>query len=431
MSARLFPALQNFTLSQRMRKCLWVSVVFLAILVYTQTLVMGIRQAPLHFENMLPAEWIPQPLQGFQPPPVPPHFGEEAKPPSVLLHETLSRFNIDPAAVPVAFQEQVHKRLHDYTFLYHRELQNMLHRASLYLPMIKLVLKRQNLPSYFAYIPLVESAFEIRALHPVSEARGLWQLMPDTARSYGLRVSSHIDERLDPFRATRAAARYLQELHDIFGADSPLLVLAAYNFGENNIAKAIVRSRTRDIWSLFRKRQLPYETRDFLVKMVAFWVLVTHPHHFQLTLDTTSLPKAFTEITFPHAVSLTTIAQQISLPIEQLRDMNPQILVPRIPAYFPVRIPPASMEKYGAFEVRLPPPVAAEGCCGRLVVEACTHPVEIGESLSTIAEQYNIDVATLKLLNQLEGANPLIRPGQKLRTCEVPLARFAVLPDLW
>jgi membrane-bound lytic murein transglycosylase D len=307
----------------------------------------------------------------------------------------------------------------------------MLHRASLYLPMIKLVLKQQNLPSYFAYLPLVESAFDARALHPVTEARGLWQLMPETARSYGLRVSRHIDERLDPFRATRVAARYLRELHDIFGADSPLLVLAAYNFGENNIAKAIVRSRTRDIWSLFRKRQIPYETRNFLVKMVAFWVLVTHPQHFQLTLDTASLPKAFSEITFPHAVSLTTIAQQIALPIEQLRDMNPQILIPYIPAHVPVRIPPASMEKYGSFEVRLPPPVSAEGCCARLIVEACTHPVETGDSLSTIAEKYNIDINTLKLLNQLEGTNPVIRPGQKLRTCEVPLSRFAVAPDVW
>jgi membrane-bound lytic murein transglycosylase D len=424
MSARPFPSLQSISFL-RMRQCSWVSVVFLAMLMYTQTVVMGVRQAPLHLDTMLPAEWMPEsPL-------VPPHFGEESKPPAVLLHETLPRFNIDPHAVPVIFQEQVHKLLHDYTSLYRRELQGMLHRASLYLPMIKLVLKQQNLPSYFAYVPLVESAFDTRALHPVTEARGLWQLMPDTARSYGLRVSPHIDERLDPFRATRAAAQYLRELHDIFGADSPLLVLAAYNFGENNVGKAIVRSRTRDIWSLLRKRQIPHETRDFLVKIVAFWVLVTHPQHFQLTLNTASLPKAFTEITFPHAVSLTTIAQQIALPVEQLRDMNPQILVPRIPAYFPVRIPPASMEKYGSFEVRLPPSVTAEGCCARLVVEACTHPVETGESLSTIAEQYHMDVNTLKLLNQLEGAKPVIRPGQKLRTCEAPLSRFAGVPDVW
>jgi hypothetical protein len=165
--------------------------------------------------------------------------------------------------------------------------------------------------------------------------------------------------------------------------------------------------------------------------MVAFWVLVTHPQHFQLRLDSASVPKAFSEITFPHAVSLTTIAQQIALPVEQLRDMNPQILVPHIPAYVPVRIPPASMEKYGSFEVRLPPSVTLEGCCARLVVEACTHPVETGESLSTIAEKYNVDVNTLKLLNQLEGANPVIRPGQKLRTCEASPSRFAVTPDVW
>jgi membrane-bound lytic murein transglycosylase D len=408
-----------------------VNAVFLALLVVTQAMVMGVRQAPLSLETMLPAEWLPQSFQSLQPPIVPAPFGDESKPPLVLLHETLPRFNIDPNAVPVMFQEQVRKRLHEYASLYHRELQDMLRRANLYLPMIKLVLKQQNLPSYFAYLPLVESAFEARALHPDTEARGLWQLMPETARSYGLRVSRNIDERLDPFRATRAAAQYLRELHDIFGADSPLLVLAAYNFGENNIAKAIVRSRTRDIWSLFRKQQIPYETRDFLVKMVTFWVLVTHPHDFQLTLDTAPLPKAFTEVTFPHAVSLTTIAQQISLPIEQLQDMNPQILVPRIPAYVPVRIPPASMEKYSSFEIRLPPPVTPEGCCARLVVEACTHPVETGESLSTIAEKYHLDVNTLKLFNQLDGANPVIRPGQKLRTCEASLSRFTGPPDLW
>jgi LysM repeat protein len=75
--------------------------------------------------------------------------------------------------------------------------------------------------------------------------------------------------------------------------------------------------------------------------------------------------------------------------------------------------------------------VTLEGCCARLVVEACTHPVETGESLSTIAEKYNVDVNTLKLLNQLEGANPVIRPGQKLRTCEASPSRFAVTPDVW
>jgi membrane-bound lytic murein transglycosylase D len=408
-----------------------MGAVFLAVLVLTQTIVLGGRQSPLALESVLPSEWVPEQFQVLQPFSWAPLLRDEPPDVAALLHQTLPRFKISPTSVPNVFQEQVRKRLYDYTALYHHELQDMLRRASLYLPMIRLVLKQHNLPEYFAFLPLVESAFEARAQHPGSGARGLWQLMPDTARAYGLRVSTHLDERLDPFRATHAAARYLRELHDIFGVDSPLLVLAAYNYGENNVAKAIVRARTRDIWSLFRKQQIPYQTRDFLVKMVTLWVLVSHPHQFQLTLDTATPPKAFTEITFPHSVSLATIAQHISLPLEYLQDMNPQILAPRIPAYVPVRIPPSSMDKYTNFEVRLQPPISSEGCCARLVVESCRHTVESGESLSTIAQQYNIDVQSLKLLNQLEGANPVIHPGQKLSICEAPLSRLSLHPDLW
>jgi membrane-bound lytic murein transglycosylase D len=399
------------------------------MLIVTQADVLGVQQSALYSDGMLPSEWLPQHLQVPQPLTGAQHSTEGAPDFALLLHQTLPRLHITPADVPAAFQEQVRKRLHDYS-LSHRDVQEILRRASGYLPMIRMVLKQHNLPGYFAFLPLAESAFEVRALHPDSGARGLWQLMPDTARSYGLRVSDHLDERLDAFRATRAAARYLRELHDIFGDDSPLLVLAAYNYGENNVAKAIVRARTRDIWSLLRKRQIPYQTRDFLVKMVALWVLVTHPQRFQLSLETAALPKAFSEITFPHAVPLATIAQHFSMPVEQLQDMNPHLLAASVPAHAPVRIPPASVDKYTNVEVRLQPPAAAAGCCAQLVVEACRHTVVAGESLSAIAQQYNIGVATLKLLNQLEGANPVIRPGQQLATCEA-LSRFVLAPDLW
>jgi membrane-bound lytic murein transglycosylase D len=400
-------------------------------MVLTQTVVFGMQPSPLYYAHVLPSEWVHQPWQTFQPRLVTPHFADVAKDLTALLHETLPRFNIDPRTVPASFQEQLRKRLYEYGWLYRRDLQNMLRRAGAYLPMIKLALKQQNLPGYFAFLPLVESAFEPRALHPESGARGLWQLMPDTARAYGLRVSNYIDERLDPFRASRAAARYLRELHDLFGANSPLLVLAAYNYGENNIVKAMERARTRDVWGLFHKRQLPYETRDFLVKMVTLWVLITQAQHFQLTIETTALSQSYTEISFPHAVSLATIAQLISMPLAQLRDINPQILSPRLPAYVPLRVPPASMARSSHFEVWVPSPLAAEDCCTHVVVETCQHTVEPGESVSTIAQQYNTDVATLKLLNQLTGANPVIRPGQELVTCDVSPTRLPVYPELW
>jgi membrane-bound lytic murein transglycosylase D len=400
-------------------------------MVLTQVAVFGLQPSPLYFAHVLPGEWVFHPWQTFQPRMVIPNFADVAKDLTPLLHETLPRFNIDPLTVPAAFQEQLRKRLYEYGWLYRRDLQAMLRRASAHLPMIKLALKQQNLPAYFAFLPLVESTFEPRALNRESGARGLWQLMPDTARAYGLRVSNYIDERLDPFRASRAAARYLRELHNLFGVDSPLLVLAAYNYGENNIAKAMERARTRDVWGLFHKRQLPYETRDFLVKMVTLWIIITHAQHFQLTIESTALPQFYTEVSFPYAVSLATIAQLISLPLAQLQDMNPHILTPRLPAYVPVRVPPASVASSNHFEMRLTASVAAEDCCARFVADVCQHTVEPGESVSTIAQQYNIDVDALKLVNQLVGANPVIRPGQQLVTCEVSLSRLPVYPDLW
>jgi membrane-bound lytic murein transglycosylase D len=403
------------------------------MLVCVQVLVLGTRQASLQPPEHIPPEPQSQQRSAAPPPPGAASPVIEWQPDfATLLHETLLRFRIDPTAVPAFFREQVRKRLRDYALLYPQELRAMLHRASPYLPMIKVLLKQHSVPSYFAFLPLVESAFQVHAEHPQTGARGLWQLLPETARAYGLRVSQQLDERLDPFRSTRAAARYLRELQDMFGQDAPLLVLAAYNFGENNLARAIVQARTRDIWSLFHKRQIPYQTRDYLVKMVALWVLISHAERFQLTLATPEYPRSFAEITFPDPVTLTTVAQQMALPVEQLQAMNPHVLRIHIPAHLPIRVPRKSVEAHPPPDVQVTASIAPEQCCTPLTVaQTCWHTVEAGESVSTIAQRYAVDVATLKLLNQLEGANPIIRPGQRLATCEPALTRSPVGHDLW
>ena len=199
-----------------------------------------------------------------------------------LMHNALPAHDIDPQRIPKRFQQQVVKRVYEYTALYRKDTQTMVQRATPFLPMMKQTLQRHDLPDYFAYIPMVESAFRVEASHPGSGARGLWQLMPATARGFGLRVSSHVDERLDPKRATQAAARYLQKLQDRFGRQSPLHVLAAYNHGDTNLAKAMRRHQTRDIWRLYTRRHLPYQTREYLVKMVTLWVVMAHAEQFDL-----------------------------------------------------------------------------------------------------------------------------------------------------
>jgi soluble lytic murein transglycosylase-like protein len=122
-------------------------------------------------------------------------------------------------------------------------------------------LARAELPVELTGIVLVESGGQTRALSPRG-ARGLWQFMPDTARRYGLVVTESLDERLDPYKSTRAAARYLRDLYAEFG-NWPL-ALAAYNAGEDTVQRAVERTSTRDFSSIARTGMLPLETRIYV-----------------------------------------------------------------------------------------------------------------------------------------------------------------------
>jgi membrane-bound lytic murein transglycosylase D len=272
---------------------------------------------------------------------------------AALLAITLPQLHIDPAQVPGRFRKRLVECLQEYTVQHRAEVQSMLARAALHITMIRLILQEQGLPWYYGYLPFVESAFHIDAVHPKSGAAGLWQLMPFTAQGYGLRITKSLDERLEPVRATRAAAGYLRELQDMFGATSPLLLLAAYNYGENNLSKAITRARTRDIWKLYANRHLPYQTREFLVKVVAFWIVVANANAFRFTLDDVASPAAYTEVTLSQSVSLASISRQIDMPLDQLRAMNPHLLTEQVPRGAPIRLPAPDLHTSVRIEVRL------------------------------------------------------------------------------
>ena len=133
-------------------------------------------------------------------------------------------------------------------------------------PIIEPILRQEGLPAELAAIVLVESGGRPDALSPKG-ARGLWQFMPETARRYGLVVNAERDERLDIERSTRAAARYLRDLYELFG--DWRLVFAAYNAGEDLIQHAIDRSGTRDFSRLSSGRLIPPETREYVPAVVA------------------------------------------------------------------------------------------------------------------------------------------------------------------
>ena len=139
-------------------------------------------------------------------------------------------------------------------------------RLSLLLPVVEPILRRHGIPADLAAVILVESGGHVDALSPKG-ARGLWQLMPDTARRYGLHVDEIRDDRLDLFSATDAAARYLHDLYAEFGDWK--LALAAYNTGEANLGSAILKAHTQDFDQLTSLRMLPLETRNYVPRVLA------------------------------------------------------------------------------------------------------------------------------------------------------------------
>jgi soluble lytic murein transglycosylase-like protein len=208
-------------------------------------------------------------------------------------------------------------------------------------PLIREALRVEGLPEALLYLPLVESAFQERAVSPAG-AVGLWQFMPATARHYGLEVSEWVDERRDPVRSTLAAARHLRDLHRQFG--SWHLALAAYNAGGprvNAVLRAHARGERGDERLYWRVRpHLPRETRAYVPLFLASAELARNPAHYGFKPSPDG-PLVYREVRVPGGVSLDAVARVYGLPVEDVRRLNPHLIRGSTPPGRPwaVRLP--------------------------------------------------------------------------------------------
>jgi Transglycosylase SLT domain len=163
-------------------------------------------------------------------------------------------------------------------------------RLSLLSPVVEPILKSHGIPESLSAVILVESGGHADA-QSSKGARGLWQLMPATARRYGLRVDEFRDDRLDLLRATGAAAQYLHDLYAQFG--DWRLALAAYNTGEANVGRAILRARTQDFDQLTSLRMLPLETRNYVPRVLAAAQIIGPTPNFMQNHDPTDVKTVF------------------------------------------------------------------------------------------------------------------------------------------
>jgi membrane-bound lytic murein transglycosylase D len=280
---------------------------------------------------------------------------------------------------------------------------NALARSGKYFPMMAKVFRDEGLPEDFAYLALIESYFSPQASSRAG-ALGLWQFVPVTARRYGLRIGTWIDERRDPIKSTRAAAAYLKDLHGAF--DRWYLATAAYNAGQGAIEKIVQSSRPKDFGALVEKTKLNEETRNFVPKFVAAVLIATNPQKYGFGGVVQETQAEYEEVEIQGNLQLASLAEMAGTDTETLRELNPALLRTETPPgeNYTLRVPTG----HGTtFELAYRQPRETDE------VRVVTHEVKKGETLFSIARRYGQQVRALMELNGLTHSR--LRIGQKLK----------------
>ncbi len=216
----------------------------------------------------------------------------------MLIDQVMMRFGESNYHIPEEMVERVKFHISVYSGRMKPKIARYFERKKVYFPMIKKIFEEKNLPLDLAYISMLESGFNPQALSHAG-ARGLWQFMPATGRTYGLVVDNTIDERCDPEKATYAAAEYFKDLISIFGGKSSvMLAMAAYNAGEGRILGALRKiddpMRNRDFWYIYRMGCLAEETNEYIPRVLALMIIDTNPAMFGIQANgTADAPDAF------------------------------------------------------------------------------------------------------------------------------------------
>lgn len=195
-------------------------------------------------------------------------------------------------------------------------------RSDTYMELIKEILKEEGVPEEIAYLPLIESGFNPFA-RSRAKAVGMWQFIAGTAKRYGLKVNNWVDERRDPVKSTRAAARYLKDLYEMFGSWS--LAMAAYNAGENKIQKAINRHGSDDYWDIAQTKYIKRETKEYVPRFIAATLIAENPEDYGVTKSGEAGDFAYEEVILNRSLSIQNIAKIAGTTPERIKALNPEL----------------------------------------------------------------------------------------------------------
>jgi len=270
--------------------------------------------------------------------------------------------------------------------------------AHLFIPTVKNILAKHGIPPEFLFLAMAESSFLTKA-YSVKKASGFWQFMPETAKLYGLRIDSYVDERRDVVKSTEAAAKHLAALYDKFG--KWYLAAIAFNCGEGKLANAISRAKSDDLLVLLdpKKQYIPKESRFYIRKILS---LALMGNDEQLLLDSEydyllnrANAYSISTVKVQGGESLKRVSELIGISLPELQKLNRHLKYDFAPPSlrpYDVYIPYVKLSdfKQKYFEEEM-----------KKIYK--THVVAKGEDILTISKKYNVNRSVIKDFNALKG----------------------------
>jgi len=294
--------------------------------------------------------------------------------------------------LPLAVNDAVLGYIHFFSGRGHRTLVGGLQRSGRYRPMIQRILDEEGLPQELIHLAQAESGFIPRALSRKA-AGGMWQFLKSRGNEYGLLQTRYTDDRMDPEKATRAAARHLRDLYQEFG--DWYLAMAAYDCGPVTMEKAIERTGYADFWELRSRGALPVETTNYVPVILAMTIMEKNSAEYGLVGIQLDPPVTFDTVEVSAPTSLALVSDITDTPVTEMAALNPAVLKGIVPEGYPLHVPKGSGNQLLAALQLIP---AEHRNAWRV------HRVGAGETLAAIGKRYATLPISIVATNHLSSA---------------------------
>jgi membrane-bound lytic murein transglycosylase D len=314
--------------------------------------------------------------------------------------------SIGPIEIPVLIIDEeiplpLNQDVLDMIFFFQTErvpqIEKALSLMDRYLARMQEIFREEGIPEVLAYLPFIESAYDPLAKSHVG-ARGIWQFMPAAAKMYGLKVDYWIDERIDPEKSCRAAAKYLKFYYKKFGDWT--LAIASYNAGPTRINRASKKLNTTDFWEIKKSKYIRHQTKSYIPAFIAGVYIAKNPQAFGFKHIKSPL-EPFETVIIPDMTELSVIARCAGTDVLTLKRLNPELrrqMTPRGHKDYVLRVPAGTAELFTAEFSKIKPEDR---------IRNLYYTVKNGDTLSTIAKRYRISVNDLLSVNSLKSTRAL------------------------